>query len=71
MLQGFQHTHADGLAAFLDVCSNVFAVLTAILENSFTSSFLYSMAVFNASVFAKMTLFAIIMSYELKMVPAT
>jgi drug/metabolite transporter (DMT)-like permease len=26
--------------AFLDACSNVFAVLTAILESSFTSSFL-------------------------------
>ena len=36
----------EGLAAFLDVCSNVFAVLTAILESSLTSSFLCSIIVF-------------------------
>src|SRR5215831_11310802 len=38
----YQYGCVEGLAAFLDVCSNVFAVLTAILESSFTSSFLCS-----------------------------
>jgi hypothetical protein len=52
----YQYCCVEGLAAFLDVCSNAFAVLTAILENSFISS--CSIIVFNASIFANMTLFA-------------
>ena len=43
----YQYGCVEGLAAFLDVCSNVFAVLTAILESSLTSSFLCSIIVFN------------------------
>ena len=42
----YQYGCVEGLAAFLDVCSNVFAVLTAILESSLTSSFLCSIIVF-------------------------
>jgi hypothetical protein len=47
----YQYCCVGELAAFLDACSNVFAVLTAILESSFTSSFLCSIIVFNASIF--------------------
>src|SRR5215467_12332447 len=56
----YQYCCVEGLTAFLDVCSNVFAVLTAILESSFTSSFLCSIIVFNAFIFANMALFAIL-----------
>src|SRR5215469_6749757 len=44
----------------VQTCSNVFAVLIAILESSLTSSFLCSIIVFNASIFANMALFAIL-----------
>jgi hypothetical protein len=60
LVHQYQYCCVWGLTAFLDVCSNVFAALTAILENSFTSSLLCSIIVFNASIFANRALFTIL-----------
>ena len=48
------------LATSFDVCANVLAALTPILENSFTSSLSCCTKVRNALIFAKIALFAIL-----------